>query len=124
MNRFNIIFAVLFILSCSCNKQIDKDALTFEIESFSRLKINPNSIDSISYKYDIAYRDDVVTYVIYMSDARLRELFLEPQKIADFELYAPMDSLSSFSKNEGNCLRQVNINFPKNGLYMVLVVIK
>lgn len=113
MNRLNIIFAVLFILSCSCNKQIDKDALTFEIESFSRLKINPNSIDSISYKYDIAYRDDVVTYVIYMSDSSLRELFLESQKIDDFEFYSHMDSLSSFSKNEGNCLRQVNINLTK-----------
>lgn len=113
MNRFNIILAVLFILSCSCNKQIDKDALIFEIESFSKLKIHPNSIDSISYKYDIGYRDDVATYVIYMSDSDLRKLFLESRKIDGFEFYSHMDSLSSYSRNKKNCVEQVNINLTK-----------
>lgn len=110
MNLYRIIFFMFFILFYSCDKKIDKEVLVKEIEAFSGLKINPNSIDSISYNYDISYRDDVTTYVLYLSDSDLRKLFLESRKKDGFEFYSHMDSLSSFSKEKDNCLKQVNIN--------------
>lgn len=107
MRRLNIILLILLpVLILSCNKEMDNEILMNEIESFSGLKINPKMIDSVEYESNL----DIYNYVLYLSDANLKKLYLESQKVNGFEFYSHMDSFSSFTVTEKNCMKQLNIN--------------
>jgi len=65
----------------ACERDVDYFLLTDEIESFSGLSLNESIIDSVNYDYKFSYRDDVISYVIYMPKADLMELYENSKKI-------------------------------------------
>src|SRR5690625_7317828 len=106
-----LIILLLFLLQfISCNKKVNEDDLFQNIKQFSGLEIQPQIIDSINYKYEISYRDDLTTYIIYLSDENLKKIFLKSQKLNGFEFYFHMDSISSFTKENRSEERRVGDN--------------
>ncbi|MFA5621072.1 MAG: hypothetical protein WDA08_12280 [Weeksellaceae bacterium] len=116
-----ILISIFFIFS-SCSKKIDKEEVSLKIETFCGLKINTESIDSISYDYDFEMTDYSYSYELYFDKNYFDTVLMNNIKQNPNLIFHNDSTSADYSiRKENGCMQNITIH-PKKYLIAYMKV--
>lgn len=106
MKLSNLTLYIVFFIYYSCSEKVEENEIFNKIETFSGLKIEKEQVDSITYKHDYSFVDDVTLYILFINENQVSEIEKKLIELPHFTNYN--DSLISYSVLKDGEIEQLN----------------